>query len=128
MNRVIYPELSYRINGVLFATHNELGRFCNEKQCCDRIEEWLKKLEIPYKRELRLAESFEGEAPGRNRVDFLIDDKIILEIKAKRFVSREDYFQARRYQTAAQRKLALLANFNQKFLHIKRIVNPSVSE
>ncbi|MBI2099081.1 GxxExxY protein [Candidatus Uhrbacteria bacterium] len=128
MNKVIYPELSYRINGVLFATHNELGRFCNEKQYCDRIEGWLKKLEIPYKRELRLAESFEGEVPGRNRVDFLIDDKIILEIKAKRFVSREDYFQARRYQTAAQRKLVLLANFNQKSLHIKRIVNPSVSE
>jgi hypothetical protein len=31
-SKLIYPELSYKINGVLFAVHNELGRFYNEQQ------------------------------------------------------------------------------------------------
>jgi len=44
-----------------------------------------------------LEQSFAGETKGRNRVDFLTDGKIILEIKAKRIVGREDYFQMKRY-------------------------------
>lgn len=123
---VIFPDLSYRINGILFATHNELGRFCNERQYCDRIEEWPKKLETPYQREAALPPSFPGEKPGRNRVDFLIDRKIILEVKAKRVLGREDYYQSRRYQTAIGCKLTILVNLQRKYLQIKRIVNPSV--
>lgn len=123
---VIYPDLSYRINGILFATHNELGRFCNERQYCDRLEEWLKTLKIPYQRELVLPPSFESERAGRHRVDFLIDGKIILEIKAKRIIGREEYFQSRRYQNALGCKLTLLVNFRQRYLQIKRIINPSV--
>ena len=36
--KIIYKELSYQINGLLFEIHNELGRFANEKQVCDYIE------------------------------------------------------------------------------------------
>lgn len=52
MNKIIYPELSYKINGVLFTVHNELGQFCNENQYCDLIENRLKKLNLKYERTL----------------------------------------------------------------------------
>jgi len=35
---LIYKDLSYEISGILFEVHNELWRYCNEKQCCDLIE------------------------------------------------------------------------------------------
>lgn len=124
--KVIYPELSYKINGILFAVHNGLGRFYNEKQYCDAIEEWLKKIDIEYQREVVLPPSFEGERPGRNRVDFIIDNKIILEVKAKPFVGREEYYQVRRYQTSLKNKLAILVNFRQRYIYPKRILNSAV--
>jgi GxxExxY protein len=92
-NKIIYPELSYKINGILFSVHNELGRFCNEKQYGDVIENYLKLFKIKYEREKILPSSF--EAKSRNRIDFLIDDKIILEIKTKRALDREDYYQVK---------------------------------
>ena len=121
--KVIYPELSYKITGILFTVHNELGRFCNEKQYGDRIEKHLHDLHIAYAREQILPESFEGEAAGRNRVDFLIDDTIVLEIKTAQILTKEDYYQVRRYLTALRKKLGILVNFRQKFIAPKRVLN-----
>lgn len=126
--KIIYQELAYKINGVLFFVHNELGRFCNEKQYGDAIERKLKDLDIKYERELILPSSFCGEVRGRNKVDFLIDDKVVLEIKAKNFVGREEYYQVRRYLDAIGKKLGLLVNFRNRNLIIKRILNSNVNE
>ncbi len=125
---LVYPELSYKITGVLFDTHNSLGRFCNEQQYSDFLEDNLKKMKIKYEREKILPKSFEEEQKGRNRIDFLIEDKIILEIKAKRIVLREDYYQVKRYLIAFNKKLGLLVNFRDKYIRPKRILNSSVKE
>jgi len=41
--KVIHPQLSYRLNGIFFSVHNDLGRFRNEKQYADAVENLLKK-------------------------------------------------------------------------------------
>ena len=127
-SKLIHPELSYRITGVLFAVHNELDRFCNEKQYADAIEGRLKELKIEYEREKILPLSFKFEKEGRNKVDFLIDNKIILEIKAKRLLLKEDYYQVRRYLSALNKKLGLLVNFRDKYIKPRRILNSSVND
>ena len=121
---VIYAELGYKINGLLFEAHNSVGRYCNEQQVCDAIEHFLKRDKILYKREFVLPPSFEGEMKGRNRVDFLVEDVIILEIKCKRFLTKEDYYQAQRYLHALNRKLAILVNFRDERIKPRRILNP----
>lgn len=126
--RIIYPDLSYKINGVLFAVHNERGRFCNEKQYADAVEAHLKKLQIPYEREKVLLDSFDGEKPGRHKVDFLVAGKIVIEIKAKRTLTREDYYQMKRYLVALNKKLGILVNFWPRYIQPKRILNSSASE
>ena len=124
---IIYPELSYKINGIFFTVHNELGRMCNEQQYADAIEGYFKKVCVHFEREKLLPISFESERNGRNRVDFLIEDKIILEIKAKRIISKEDYYQVMRYLHAYNKKLGILVNFRDKFIRPKRILNSTVS-
>lgn len=128
MARVIYPQLSYKINGILFKTHNELGRFRTEKDYADKLEKEFDKNKLRYQRELVLPISFEGEKSGRHRVDFLIENKIILEIKTKRLLTREDYYQIRRYLSVLKKKLGLLVNFHTKLLKVKRIINSEVSD
>jgi len=128
MEKLIYSELSYKINGVLFAVHNELGQFCNEKQYCDLIEDHFKKNSIKYEREKILPAAFESELKGRNKVDFLIEDKIILETKAKKLIITEDYYQIKRYLTALNKKLGILVNFRKKYIVPKRILNSSAKE
>lgn len=93
MGKIIYPELSFKINGILFKTHNHLGKYCNEKQYADFIESLLKESSLKYKREKVLPPSFEGEKEGRNKVDFLIEDTIVLELKSKKIISKDDYYQ-----------------------------------
>lgn len=125
--KVIYPELSYEIVGILYAVHNEKGRYCNEKQCADLVEQKLKEHGYSYKREMVLDQYFVGEKPGRHRIDFLIEDKIILEIKCKRVLEREDYYQVKRYLVVANKKLALLVNFRERYLRPRRILNSNAS-
>src|SRR3989344_879046 len=68
------------------------------------------------------------EIGGRksNFVDFIIEDKIVLELKAKPFTDKEDYYQLRRYLHNAKVKLGLLVNFRDRYLKPKRILNPDV--
>lgn len=126
--KIIYPELSYKINGILYAVRQELGPYCNEKQYCDLIEKKFINENIKCEREKILPVSFEGEQPNRNKVDFLIEGRIILEIKAKRFLNRDDYYQLRRYLLAFDKKLGIIVNFREKYIKPKRILNSSTQE
>jgi GxxExxY protein len=121
--KVIYPELSYKICGLCFSVHNELGRYRNEKEYGDALENLLKQNNIYYKREFALLPSFEGEKERRNIADFIIEDKIILELKSREAVLKDDYFQIMRYLVSGNKKLGIVLNFRQKYLRPKRILN-----
>lgn len=120
---VYHPELSYEIVGILFNAHDKLGRFCREKQYCDEVEAMLKLKQIPYKRE-----QFLNKDNNRtNKVDFIIKDLIILEIKAKTALERTDYAQVKRYLENSNLKLGILVNFHNKYIKPIRILNSKCS-
>lgn len=120
--RILYKELSYTITGLCFETHNSLGRFCREKQYADYFEELLKKSGVEYKRELEIV-NLEASCPKGNRVDFLINNQIILDFKAKKLLTKDDYYQMQRYLRAAHLELGMIINFRNLYLKPKRILN-----
>lgn len=123
MSEVIYKNLSFKITGLLFQTHRDLGRFRNERQCADYFEKLLKENNFNYIREYRFIDKKNGADEIRCICDFIIDDKIILEFKAKSFITKEDYYQLKRYLITLNKKLAILVNFRQYRLSPKRILN-----
>jgi len=123
MVKILHKDLSYKITGLLFKTHKELGRFRNEKQYADYFENLLKDEGLSYKREYRFKDPQYGNNKVRCVCDFIIEDKIILEFKAKNFITKEDYYQTKRYLITLNLELAVIINFRQYRLAPKRVLN-----
>ncbi len=114
-DKVLYPELSYQITGILFSTHNELGPYAREKQYGDLIEEKLKESKMDYKREVGIGNS-------GNILDFIVEENIILELKAVRILTREHYRQIQNYLQQTGLDLGLLVNFRSKYIKPSRVI------
>ncbi len=122
--QLLHESLSYTVRGILYTVHNYLGTYRNEKQYCDAIEQGLIVKKLPYIREYVLPKSFEGERAGRNRLDFLIQDTLVLEVKVVPRLTRNEYHQCMRYLVSSKKDLCILVNFYPDSLYIKRILNP----
>ena len=119
--KIIHKELSYKITGLFFRIHTELGRYCREKQYGDALEKLLRTENIGFEREKELpVDAIDNQFT--NKVDFIIDDKILLELKAKPIVQKEDYYQIQKYLQASGHKLGLMVNFRNKYLKPIRII------
>lgn len=123
MSKVVHKELSYKINGLLFETHKALGCYRNEKQCADYFEKLLIREKMKYAREYRFVDHQYGKGQIRCVCDFIIEDKIIVEFKSKDHLTKDDYYQVKRYLVTLNLELAILVNFRQKRLVPKRILN-----
>lgn len=122
MGEILYKELSYKINGILFDVHNKLGRFCKHKQYCEAFELLLKNNNLKYEREIEIPIIFEGIKLSGNILDFLIEDIVVLDVKCKKDITTKDYVQMKRYLVAADKELSIVVNFSEIKLNPKRIL------
>ncbi|MFA6159862.1 MAG: GxxExxY protein [Parcubacteria group bacterium] len=123
-NTLIYPELSYEIIGILYDIHNELGNKYQEKYYQRAIEiEFIDK-KISFKKELPANLVYKGNKIGKYFLDFLIENKIILEIKTTDSFKVRDFKQVSAYLKNTNMHLGILANFRTEKLTYKRILNP----
>lgn len=125
---MIFPELSYQIVGVLFSVFNELGYGYKEKYYQKAISLELGGLGIPFQEQVGAPVKFKNNIIGRQVLDFLIDNKVILEIKRGDNFSKYDIVQATGYLEAYKLQLAILARFSSRGLKCKRIVNTNFSQ
>ena len=89
--KIVYKDLSYKITGLCFKVHNELGRFCKEKQYAEKLEEYLKKEKMNFKREI-VTNHIQKNSPTGNKIDFIIENQIIIELKAKPIIKEINNF------------------------------------
>jgi GxxExxY protein len=123
-NRIILKEESYRLMGLLFEVHNKLGSVYKEKNYQDAIEAILRRESIPFERERNINLKFDNLDVGNFFADFVIDGKILLEIKATKFITQEDIRQTLRYIKSAGLPLGIIVNFRSGELKYKQVINP----
>ena len=117
-------ELTYRIIGICMEVHRELGPGFPEEYYQKALE-----IEFGYQHVL-----FEPQKPvqvlyketqvGLNYLDFVIDEKVILEIKSVNRLNDVHKFQIIKYFAATQYDIALLINFGQVKLQYERLLPP----
>jgi GxxExxY protein len=123
INKLIYPELSYRIIGIIYKVYNELGGGYQEKYYQKALVLEFKKEKIKFKEKVLFPLKYQDKEIGKYYLDFLIEDKIVLELKVgNRFYSR-DYKQILAYLKNTGLKLGLLLLFTKRGVKFKRILN-----
>ena len=120
-DKVIYPELSYALSGILFQVQNSIGRYGREKQYGDAVQTLLEENRIPFEREKSLPVPH-IDNQFTNKADFVINKQILLELKAKPLITKEDYYQIHRYLDASRLKLGIIVNFRTKYLKPIRVI------
>jgi GxxExxY protein len=119
-NQVLYKDLTYKIIGALYVVHNELGPVHKENIYHKALVIELKDRKINFTEERSLPVKYKNKIIGSYKPDFIIEDKVILEIKAVPVVTKTMMDQIYYYVRGTKYKLVLLANFGTKRLTIKR--------
>jgi GxxExxY protein len=122
MAALLYGDLSYKIVGAALEVHRFLGPGFLEAVYEQALAHEFGLREIPFERQVSLLVMYKEIRVGDYRADFVIDRKIILEIKAALATSPAHEAQAHHYLVATGLRLALLFNFGTKSLQIKRYV------
>jgi GxxExxY protein len=123
---LVYPELSYKLIGCAFEVYNELGFGHAEKFYQKAMAIQLKKEGLKFKEQVYTPLKFKGELIGKQYFDFLVDDKIIVELKKNNNFSKGNIDQVKQYLITSKLQLALLINFSPSGIISKRIVNIGV--
>lgn len=121
----LYEELTYTLRGIFFAVHNALGPGHKESVYQNALSEALTKANILFEKEKSIDIVFESKKVGVYRPDFVIDGKILVELKALPFVGKLEQSQLWHYLQGSEYKLALLVNFGSTKVDIKRVVYDS---
>lgn len=123
MANITYKEESYAIVGCMFDVYNQLGSGFSEIVYKDAIEYEFKLKEIPFEREKQYSVKYKDIIlPHKFYADFVVMDKIILEIKSIEMLNDKHLAQCINYLKVSGCKLALLVNFHKDFLDHQRIV------
>ena len=92
------------------------------------MDQLLKRKGYHYEREKDLSYLLGENKIGGNRVDFYIEDKILFDGKSKDYLTKDDYFQMKRYLEATNFKLGIIVNFREKRIRMKRVINSNGKE
>lgn len=120
-----YPlqKESYQVIGICMEVHRILGKGLLEIVYKDAIEYEFKKKGIQYEREKKYEVEYKGVIlPHYFFADFVVFDKVILEVKAQKGIVDEHYNWTINYLAISKCPLGLIVNFGENSLVTKRVI------
>ena len=123
MPEFFHKNLSYKVIGLAMEVHRKLGSGFLEKVYENALMILLTRENIKAIRQAPIIVWFEGEIVGEYFADILIEDTIILELKALEKLSSAHRSQTINYLKATNLKVAYLINFGKQSLEYERFIN-----
>jgi len=123
-----YEELTHKIIGCAMKVHSTLGNGFQEVIYQRALSIEMEKQGLGFQREMEMTIFYDGIDIGTRRVDFFVEDLIMVELKA--LIKLEDVHlaQAVNYCEAYDLPIGLLINFGSRSLDFKRVYNVNHSE
>ena len=116
-------EETFKIIGVCMEVHRNLGPGLLEVVYKDALEIEFKANDIPFEREKKFSIEYKGVIlPHKFYADFIVNEDIVLEVKAVKEFSGEHTAQVLNYMKLSESEIGLLVNFQNKSLQHKRLV------
>ena len=119
---LIHEDLTGRIIECGITVHRELGsgfaeRFYEKALCIE-----LELADLPFARQIEVPVMYRGEEIGFHRLDLVVLDKVVIELKAASQIVAAHLSQAKSCLVASGKRVALVLNFGAATLEIKRVV------
>ena len=120
---LVYPELSYEIVGCAYEVWDELGSGHLEKIYQRSLAIVFRNKKMKFQEQVYYSLKFRNEIVGKGFLDFLVGEKIIVELKKDGIFSKSHIEQVLNYLKLSNLKLAILINFTKEGVKFKRIIN-----
>ena len=121
INTAEYKKHIYDVVGAIHEVHKELGPGLNEKVYQEGLQLELTERNIPFKKELVFHPLYHGkEMESTYRLDFLVNDNIVVELKSVEGLTSEHKAQLFNYMRLMKASVGILVNFYPKFAEIER--------
>ena len=120
--KIIYKDLSYKIVGLAMKVHTELGYGFLEKVYENALMVLFEENQISAQQQIPVKVSFHGRIVGDYVADIVVENRIILELKAGERIAEIHKAQTLNYLKATQFRLGLLLNFGKHKLEYERLV------
>ncbi len=118
-----YSDITRKIIGAAMKVHSTLGNGFQEVIYQRALALEMVNNGLSYQRELEMPIFYAGEEIGTRRVDFLVEDKVMVELKSLTQLEDVHLAQAINYLEAYHLEVGLLLNFGAKRLEYKRLIN-----
>jgi GxxExxY protein len=123
MSNYLYEDDTYKIIGALIDVHKNLGKGFSEIVYKDAFEYELKRINFSFEREKEYLVHYKDIILNHKfYADFVVLDKIIIEIKSTESLHEKHISQCLNYLHVSGHRLAILVNFNKTSLEYKRII------
>ena len=116
-------RLSNKIIGTAIEVHRNLKAGFNEKIYQKAMQEQMRQSGVKFETEKTIKVTYKDKPIGSQRIDFIVEDEIILELKSADKIGGVHIAQILSYLKALDKKLGLILNFGEAKLGIKRVIN-----
>jgi GxxExxY protein len=114
-------DLVYKVIGCMIEVHKQLGPGFLEKVYRKAVEIELREQGLEFESEKEISLQYRGENVGTHRLDLLVEDELVVELKTVETLHKKHYAQVRSYLKATGKPVGLLVNFAEYQLDARRV-------